>query len=164
MLSIKIENVVSSMVRQLLINDDSDVIKGKALHFHFDCRLGYEDFNVSRGLHLLYGRRPQGSYVDVFSAILDSPFDKISKVVNWKHECSHDSCWRDIGVFSQVYFDMADSINAKRVKEGLNAVAPIEMHEYNSFNEIDRFFQWVSVEITKDPSDERNYRKLIKVL
>jgi hypothetical protein len=115
MLNIRLDSVVNQIVRQELVESNREPLPDGAecvaLHMNFDCRLSYYTaeytYYQSRGLHLLYHATPGYSYITVFSGVTDSPFDKIDKVTEWKHECTHDSCWRDIGVFSHIYFDMA---------------------------------------------------------
>lgn len=162
MLTMKIDRMVAGLVRQELIEAKGK--DGKALHFHFDLRMSYftddKSYDTSRALHLLY-HLPYGyNSVDVFSAVLDSPFDGIRKVENWKHECSHDSCWRDVDVFPRVYFEMATKINEKLVEKGLEEVAPKEMHEFNSFALFGQVYDWVPVEVQRS----QEYRKEIKIL
>ncbi len=165
MLSMKIESLVAALVRHELVGKGRE---NEALYFNFDLRMGSytdgESYNQSRGLHLLYQVNPGYSYITVFSGITPSPFDKIKDVKEWKHECTHDSCWRDIQVFSQVYFEMAKQINEARVQDGLPEIAPAEMHEHNSFPLFNQTYLWVPVRITKDPNDAHNYRKLVEVL
>jgi hypothetical protein len=165
MLQIKVERVVNQIVQHELLGKGGR--QDEALYLHFDLRMSYYEENQSdcrsRGLHLLYHVRPGGSYVDVFSAVTDSPFDKIESVKEWKHEASHDSCWRDVSCFSKVYFEMAKDINQARKSRGQVEIAPKDMHEHNGFGLFDNLYEWVSVRITrKDPCD--SYRKTIEVL
>lgn len=163
----RVDGLVAALVRELLIEPKGR--EGEALHFHFDLRMHYgygygTTYIASRALHLLYHLSPGYTYVTVFSAVLPSPFDKIDKVGTWKHETSHDSCWRDIQVFSQTYFEMAKQINEDLMSGGHNEVAPVKMSEYNSFPTFGKPFQWVPVEVTKDPTCDQSYRKLVKLL
>src|ERR1700723_2320616 len=88
----------------------------EALYFNFDLRLWsfekQEQFYTSRGLHLLYHQQSYSSYISVFSAISPSPFGRMKDIAEWKHESTHDSCWRDIRGLTDLYFDMANEINA----------------------------------------------------
>ncbi len=169
MLSMKAEAVVNALVKQLLV-EDTDPDETRALHFHIDARMSYhghaedgESFNASRGLHLLY--HSEFRYVTVFSSIVDSPFDRLSQVESWKHESSHDSCWRNIEAFAKVYFGMAKEINAALVQKGYPEVAPCEMHEHNSFAIFGAgVFDWVPVRVTKDPEDRHRYRRIVEVI
>lgn len=143
--------------------------KTEAIYISFDIRLSsYEDsfqYTAARGLHLLYHKLPGADSISVFSAVSPSPFDRLEKVVQWKHEATHDSCWRGLRVFFDVYFEMAKEVNARRVFRGLKEIAPAEMTQCCNFagRARESLFQWVPVEITKDPEDECNYRRLIKV-
>lgn len=102
MLTIGISRFAYQIVKQEL------AYKGRlneALYIHFDLGMGHyterKSYTQRRGLHLLYYLRPEMSYITVFSSITASPFASIKEVPGWKHECTHDSCWRDINVFSQ---------------------------------------------------------------
>ncbi len=164
MLQIRLDKVVNQIVQCELLNKGGR--KEQALHLHFDLRTSYyaecQSYHASRGLHLLYHVKPGSSYVDVFSSMADSPFDKIQTVKEWKHEISHDSCWRDIQCFSNIYFEMADEVNNAIRKSGGKSVAPINMSECNGFGTLESLYRWVPVRITKkDPSD--SYRKTVEI-
>jgi len=165
MLNIKIDSLVGQIVRQELVGKGR---KDEGLYLNFDCRLGNyvgtKTYSQSRGLHLVYHVNPGSSYVTVFSGVTDSPFASIKDVSNWKHESSHDTCWRDIHVFSEIYFDMAQKINEARMSYGLEDIAPAAMHENNSFNGFDKAFSWVKVSVTRDKNDINNYRKVLELL
>lgn len=171
MLSMRIDSLVAGIVRQILIEGGGK--NGQALHFHFDCRMGYyahvndgsESYSAARGLHLLY-YLPEGmTYVSVFSGITDSPFDKVSEVKGWKHESTHDSCWRDdVKAFGQVYFGMAEEINAQLKQDGHPEVAPAAMSEHNSFRLMGPVFDFIPVKVEKDPEDKYNHRRIITLL
>lgn len=165
MLQIKLERVANQIVQSELLNKGGR--QDEALYLHFDLRMGYftndESYDESRGLHLLYHVRLGGSYVDVFSAVTDSPFDKIESIKEWKHEASHDTCWRDVSCFSIIYFEMAKAINNGLKKNGRKEVAPERMSEHSGFGLFDDLYEWVPIRITKkDPSD--SYRKTVEVL
>lgn len=169
MLSMRIDNLIARIVRQELFAKDCS--NNDAIHFHLDLRMSYhvadgKSYDDSCGLHLLYHRMPNGSYITVFSATsFASPFRKINEVKEWKHETTHDSCWRNINAFSKAYFDMAANINSQLVKDGLQEVAPIEMSEYNDFALFGNAFNWVKVDVSKDPNDyPYNYKRLVKLL
>lgn len=173
MLTIRVETVVAAIVDQELRRKGRNK---EALHFHFDLGMHYhhtyasgkvETFSQRRGLHLLYHCNVHSTYITVFSAITVSPFAAINKVEDedWKHEASHDSCWRDIRAFQESYFDMAEDINSALEKKGIEEVAPAAMQEHNSPAMFGQgLYSWVPVEVSKDPNDERNYRKIVKVL
>lgn len=165
MLNMKIDCMVGQIVRQELRDSGRE---DEGLYMNLDCRLSYYmpegSYNESCGLHLIYQCNPGYASINVFSGVTDSPFASSKDVPSWKHECSHDSCWRDIGVFSEVYFKMAEKINQALLKDGLEQVAPKDMHESNSFNGFDKVFRWKKVKITKDPTDRNNYRKLLELL
>lgn len=163
MLKIEARNVVYSIVQQELVHKGRD---NEALYINLDLRMSYhvggDAFDQSRGLHLLYSCPTGMSYITVFSGITDSPFAKIGEVKAWKHETTHDSCWRDINTFSQVYFDMARGINVSLSEEGREAIAPIDMYEGSSFR--GNLYQWVPIKVTKDSSDRNNYRRMVELL
>lgn len=148
--------------------------KNAALSFSFDVRMhSFEEqdthlheFRESRGLHLLYHTAFPGSErISVFSGITDSPFGKLQDVKEWKHNTTHDTCWRDVNLFSSLYFDLAERINAKRVEKGLKEIPPKDMTELVSFAGLNGdIYSWRLVDVTNDPEDDRNYRKLIKIL
>lgn len=175
MLSIELSALVEQIVRSELVNnhDRKEVLnttgltvtrrEGEAMYLNFDARLSYHhdsvgSFRASRGLHLLYYNSPQYNYVSVFSAVTNNPFAVIAEVEEWKHESSHDSCWRDINVFSEVYFAMAEEINELLAKEGLEKVAPIEMSQFVSFGGLgrDTLYEMVPVRIEKADHYKRN--------
>jgi len=158
----KIETLIAAIVTQELFG------KKEALHFHFDLDLchyckGGKYFSQRRGLHLLYHMERGSSYVSVFSAVTNSPLTKISDIKEWKHETTHDSDWRDIGVFSDTYFEMAEKINASLKEAGFEEVAPKDMTEHNNIPIFAPMYEWVDVRVRKDPDDKYNYRKLIEV-
>jgi len=164
MLQMSIRNVAHQIVQHELLGKGREK---EGLYLNFDLRMSHHtdrgSYDQSRGLHLLYYVHPHGTYVTVFASVTKSPFATLRDVKEWKHECTHDSCWRDINTFSQVYFDMAECINSALQKNKLDAIAPKDMHEYNSFGR-SGLYEWVPVEVTKDPEDDRNYRRLVKVL
>jgi len=163
MLKIDVRNVVNALVEQELRGKGR---QDSALYIHLDLRMSHhtnnKSYDQSRGLHLLYYCLPQMSYITVFSGVTDSPFSKVREVKEWKHACTHDSCWRDVNTFSQVYFDMAANINAMLKKEKKEEIAPKDMHEWHNFHS--GLYTWVPVKVTKDPTDDRNYRKLVEVM
>lgn len=165
MLSLKMSSVVSSLVEQLLQNDHNRQ-EGAALHFHFDCRMshyGSSEINATaaKALHLLYHLRPGMTYIDVFSGERHNPFDRIHTVDTWRHEVTHDSVWREAEVFNRVYFELAGRVNAHLVSKGAKEVAPVLMSEHTRFGIFGQAFQWVQVDIRKDPADQSNYRKIL---
>jgi hypothetical protein len=165
MFNLPLVSVVNKMVEHELVGNGRD---DEALHFHFDLRLAYYlpkgyKCNASAGLHLLYHLNKGYSYVSVFSAITESPFTKIAGVTEWKHETTHDSCWRELRTVVNLYFQMAEEINLRLKSSGHKEVAPCEMTEHNNFALFGKLYQWVPVQVTKDPSDKHNYRKLITI-
>lgn len=165
MLEMKLSRVVHQIVEHHLGGQGREK---EALYVNFDVRMSsyYQlgrEFAESRGLHLLYHQNPGHATLSVFSAVTRSPFERLPQVTEWKHEVSHDSCWRDIHVFSDVYFEMAKRINEKRCNAGLGEKAPIEMNQNCFFAGIARntMFEWVKVSVTKDPEDSNNYRRLV---
>lgn len=164
MLQMNLSSLVDAIVRQELIGKRG-VVVGKALYFNFDVRLSHSEergsYHQSRGLHLLYHCK-FGTYIDVFSAVTENCFAQIKDVGNWKHEVSHDSCWSNLHVFSEVYFSMAEKINGERSAKGLAKVAPRDMHQWNGFGR-QGLYQWVPVDVTKDLADVRGYKKKVQL-
>lgn len=161
MLTIDISKVVELIVRQEVYGNPRP---DKALYINFDLQLRHyfdgRSYIQKRGLHLLYH---YNLGISVFSGITDSPFASIGGVKKWKHESSHSSCWKEIRIFSDVYFEMAQQINNELKKEGFPAVAPSTMLETNSFRHFDRMYDIVTVKVSKDKTDSLNYRKTIEV-
>ncbi|MDE1834756.1 MAG: hypothetical protein KGH64_05470 [Candidatus Micrarchaeota archaeon] len=170
MLNIRISDVVNQIVEHELVNKGRD---GKALYMHFDLHMSYysEDsarglhVRSSRGLHLLYHCPRERSYISVFSGVTASPFDNAKDVKTWKHETTHDSCWRSISAFSSLYFDMAEEINSSLVANGHKAVAPAMMDECNNFALFGKkMFSWFPVTVKTDDDDVSRYRKIVTLL
>lgn len=164
--SITISILVNALVRQELQGKGREK---EALHFHFDMGMAHytnnKTYSQRRGLHLLYHLNPKGTYISVFSAVTPSCFTGIHEVEKWTHEVTHDCCWaNDIKGISGTYFDMAEKINAALKRDNLPEVAPAHMSEHNGFLVGAPVFEWVPVEVTKDPEDDNRYRRLIKVL
>lgn len=169
MLSIAVSNVVAQIVRHHLLPAGNE----KAMYFSFDCGLGYyvdsrtvsNRFNQRRGLHLLYHLKPGYGSISVFSAVTESPFAKLKDISAWKHEVTHDSCWRDVRIFTEVYFEMAEKINQALLEKQISpAVAPAAMSEYTSFRSLNNLFELVPVSISVDNTDNRNYKRVIHLL
>lgn len=172
MFNLPLMSVVNKIVEHELVGKGRDK---EALHIHLDLRMSYygihEVFNTSRGLHLLYWVPLRFSYISVFSAVTSSPFTKakeietLSKVkeleaTGWKHEITHDSCWREIRTVTDLYFEMAKEIMTAMGDEA-KLLAPVDMSEHNDFALFGSLFDWIPVEISKDPTDPHNYRKII---
>lgn len=139
-----------------------------ALYIHFDVSMAHYhnggEYSQRKGLHLLYQRDPGYSYITVFTGVTESPFAKI-KEVEWKYITHHDSCWKDVSTFSEVYFDMAKKVNEMLVKDGLPEIAPRDMTEHNFLPLFGAdLYKWVKIHMKKDPTDERNYRRLVTIL
>ncbi len=166
MLSMKVSSMLYPLVKQLLVEDPNRQ-DDRALHFHLDCRLGFyggpNGADAACGLHLLYQLGPGLTYVSVFSGQTESPFDKIDKVENWKHETTHDSVWGDVDCFSRVYFGLAEQVNEWLRSKSYNEQAPVRMSEHTTFALFGRAFQWVPVDVRKDPTDPYKYRKLVTI-
>jgi hypothetical protein len=166
-LSIKIQTVAEAIVRQFLIEPRGR--DNEALHIELDVSMsdyeGCDEYCDRRGLHLLYYLPKGHASVTVFSAITKRPFSKPWEVEQWqwKHEITHDSCWRDIRVFSELYFDMCERINDQRNDAELESKAPALMTEHNSFRILGNLFDWLPVEVINDPTDGNNYRKIVRV-
>lgn len=165
MFEMRLDRIVEQIVRHAFFNPDgSKEFDKQALYVVFDVSMSsaVEKVRQRRGIHLLYHSR-NGNYISVFSAVSSSPFVRLADINNWKHEVTHDSCWRDIKVITQTYFTMAGLINKERVERGWEEEVPIQMSQFVTFGGILRkeMFQWVPAEVKIDPACEHNYRKLI---
>lgn len=165
MLSMRIDILVAGLVRQELQGKRR---KDEALYFNFDIGMSHhtseKSYNERCGLHLLYHCSPGSSYITVFSGVTKSPFGKIKDVQSWEHESTHDSCWGDIRVFSNVYFGMAEKINAMLKEDGKETIAPVVMNEHNSCPAFSVFYKWVPVKVSYDETDDHHYRRMIEIL
>ena len=165
MLSMSVSGIVDALVEQELVRKGGN---DKALHFHFDLGLAHytrsETYTARRGLHMLYHLRPGYGSVSVFSAVTHSPFVKVRAVDGWDHDTTHESCWRGVTTYSKVYFDMAQEVNSKIEEAGLAPIAPIMMTEHNTFSLFGPVYDWVDVEVTLDPKDRYQHRRIVKVL
>lgn len=50
------------------------------------------------------------------------------------------------------------------IVDGLAEVAPRDMSEHSSFGNFNTVFSWQKIEIIKDSTDERKYRRMVKIL
>lgn len=172
MLSIKVSEVVTAIVRQLFDKNDADESK-RAVHFHFDCMLlsttkggsRIRQYHASRGLHLLYHRyMSYGTTLSVFSAVTDSHFCTVNEIKTWKHETTHDSVWRDISAFSASYFAMAKEINAARKRDRLKEIAPADMEGHTvPYLFMGGLYEWLPVKVELDPADTYRHKRLITI-
>jgi hypothetical protein len=166
MLSMSISNVVYYAVKQEITEKRSGR-DNQAMYFNFDLGMSYNindfSYDTRRGLHLLYQWPAEYSSVNVFSGVTSSPFARIGEV-DFKFETCHDSCWRNLNIFSTIYFDMSREINEEYKKDfpKRKSIAPIKMNEYNHCNK--NLYSWVNVKVSKDPTCDRNWRKLVKIL
>lgn len=164
MLEMNLETLISGIVNQVLLETpykDRDIKKG--LHFGFDVSLSSyvngKEYNVRKGLHLVYYART--NYVTVFSGVTEKFFTSPKEVTEWKHEATHDSCWRDIVAFTNLYFDMAERVNEKRVIAGLKSVAPKNMEQNVFFMGFGRdVWNFIDVEIDYVDKSDSYSRKL----
>lgn len=169
MLEVKLESIVYTLVDRIYLSRDEFTSKArddnKALYLNFDVSLSYYEngkkAGVRKGLHLVY-YAPFGRYVTVFSAVTDSCFAKCTEVKDWKHEITHDSCWRNLEIFSTLYFNSAKDINDQLEESGMKSVRPVDMNQNVFIN--DELYRFINVEVSRDPADERGYRKILKVL
>lgn len=160
---------LSTLVQIIAKTELAKIKEGEALHLHFDVRMNdfFNDSDASRsaGIHLLFSCSPGSNYITVFSAVTDSPFDEIKKVKEWTHESTHDSCWRDIKIFNDVYFGMAKELNEERKKRGFATKGPMEFNKHVGFAGVKgEMSRWVKVKIMKDPTDLYSYRRTVEVL
>lgn len=165
MFNLSLTGVINKIVEQELVGKGRD---GEALHLHLDLRMAYYtktggEYDTSRGLHLLYYVPDCASYISVFSAVTLSCFTKVKDVFDWKHEVTHDSCWRDISTINDLYFQMARQVIASLGDKGKD-LAPKDMTEHNSFALFGNLYDWVPVEVKKDYTDPHSYRKSIVLL
>lgn len=165
MLSMRVDHVVSMLVNQFLVRNGR---LNEAMYFKIDCSLNVYHDNVDSysercGLHLLYQQDPNSSGVNVFSATTKSPFANVREVTDWNHLTSHDICWREVSIFSDVYFGLAEKINASLKADRKPGSAPRDMHEHTSFALFHEAFVWVPVSIAIDPNCKRSYRKIVTV-
>jgi hypothetical protein len=150
MLKISINDVVNTIVTSQLVRQGRN---NEALYMAFDISIRHYNKNKSyerrQGLHLVYHCEQSSTYVSVFSATSQNPYDKLKDIDSWKLESHHDSAWRNISVFSQVYFSMTSEINADLVNDGMNEVRPCDMNESNSFVGAcrDKLFTWIPVNV-----------------
>lgn len=163
MFAMKLENVVQAIV-DIELRRNQDPSKGLLVSFD----VGMADYSTGsnypeeRGaVHLLYYVKPGGNYISVFSAF--SKRHTSIKELDWKHEVTHDSCWRDINIFSKVFFDFAQSLNTKLAKMGLPPKAPKDFSENVFFDGFSDPWKMIDVEVTNDPSDNRSYRRILKI-
>lgn len=162
MLSISINTVVAGLVRQHLQNQGREA---EAMHFHFLLLLGIGDYQVHQDLHLLYHQKPHAGTLSVFSAVKQkyTPLRFMSGT-DFKHEISHDSCWRDIQVFSKTYFAMAEEVNNFLGSTGRDHIAPNQMTS-NVFLNLPHthMYEWVPAQVSLDPNDSTRYRRKIEL-
>ena len=177
MLSLDLRHVVNSLVTHMMHEPGRDRAT-QALHIQFWLSMTYypdrtrdhgpiakEHIDgVSKTLHLLYHRRPGSTYISAFSFHEPGKRNTLLHSVPWIHEGTHDSGWRDIMVFSKLYFTMAEEVNRQLVDVGHPPVAPLMMSEHNSLvaSRLE-VFRWVNVEVQVDPHDEFGHRRIIKV-
>jgi hypothetical protein len=167
MLSISISKIVNQIVKHALLSN-TERKEGEGLYLSFDCGLGHytnsNSFSSRCGLHLVYHCLPGMTYVDVFSMVTNSPFAKVKDFdgSDFTHEVTHDSCWRDIEIFSSLYFGMAREINEKMKAAGLPEVAPGLMTDHSSFQLFDdNLWKWIPIKVKKDPAE--HYRKTLEI-
>lgn len=165
MFEMRLDHVVEQIVQTELLG------KGRvkeALYVNFDIRVSSytDDLDITRlaGLHLLYQCHPLSQTVSVWSGITDSPFDKIHAVKEWKHEVTHDSCWRTINATNELYFRLSAEVNAERVLANKRELPPRDLSHYASFGFNKHLFLWVPIETSYDPADKYKYRRLVKIL
>jgi hypothetical protein len=165
MFEMRLETLVNAIVSTELQGKGRE---NEGLLFSFDVSLTHYVNDIigpvgrRKGLHLLYQVNPDYSYINVFSAVTDSPFDSPVNAT-WKHECTHDSCWRnDVDALSHLYFEMAEEINLQLEDSGHARVAPAAMVQNVFPGGIGRdLYRWVPCAISKDPADKHRYRKIL---
>jgi len=152
----------------------------KALYLAFDVRSSCfqkqkgmldQEARAARSLHFLF-HRTHGSIgfcsTHTFAAVDDNPFAHIESIKEWKFLSSHDSCWKDAaGDFaSAVYFQMAEEVNALAGFTKDEGPAPKDLSWNVWFQRFDttEFYQWVNVQVNRDPNDKHGYEELITVL
>lgn len=133
MFQMKVISVVDSLVNTLLVRQP-DMNPGKAVLFELDLKLSsYEDnetFTSRTNLHLLYNKmHSYGRYISVFSyeGVVSTLIDPRDRGYIWKHEGTHDSCWRDLSLVSDIYFRCARVVNEQRQAAGYKPIPPRDM-------------------------------------
>lgn len=164
MLNMNIENLVNSLVNQELVGKGRE---HEAIHFQFDLSLNYYTNNKSyterQGLHLLYHCKAHFRNITAFSALTESAFSNVKDIKEWIFQGSHDSCWRNLGIFSNAYFGMAARLNAQLSQDGLKNIAPKDMDQHNIFPLFsNQVFDWIPVRVTKDETDPIRHRRFIQ--
>lgn len=163
MLEMRIETLVNTVVGQLLVEQPRE---NEGLYFAFNVGLTYHapdgrTYDTKRrGLHLFYFAR--NGYVHVFSGVTSSPLK--ANEVSWSHECSHDSCWRDVAVISDLYFVMADEINEQLEAGGKPTMAPAAMTQHIYPQRSRSLFTYSKCKVEYDPTDPHHYRRTLTLL
>lgn len=155
----------------------------KALYLAFDIRTHfypsgeeknkYKEASVSSSLHFLF-HRIYGSTgfcsTYTFGAISTDCFARLDKVKDeFEFLSSHDSCWKDAAR------DFANRVEHEHYQIVANNAGfrndPIPYSRLNwrtgfpmFSSKPTEFYQWVDVQIDRDPSDKHHYDKLVKVL
>jgi hypothetical protein len=179
MFSMRASDVISAITDQLLPQELWNPIKREqtkdgfgfvtthqALIFRLDLRLSYysEEMTINRSQQMFFvlcGHRHVW--------VAKEPADNENRWFNWKtipmdqwdNTSNHDSCWRTDGLdspISQVYFEMAESINAELGEE--KSVAPKDMSDHTYFG-LGSPFESIYVTHGKDPKDRNSYRRHI---
>jgi len=84
----------------------------------------------------------------------------------WKNTSNHDSCWRSDGVDSpitSVYFKLTEEINRRRVKAGLEEVAPGSMHQFSHLSSAVFRDMTVTTASDRDTHNPDYFRKIISL-
>lgn len=154
MFSMRVSSIIQAVRDQILpprkgppvYRDGASVYPGLA--FSFDCGLCTGEISERIMINaIVCGNTSTFIYADDF---VNCPsIDKIP-YASWKNTSNHDSCWRSDGLDSPItklYFEMANRINAQRVKLNKSEVAPIHMHDFSNSNILTRMFTRISVSI-----------------
>lgn len=169
MFQMEVSRVINSLV-DTLIGKDAGVSAppGKGLLFQLELGLASHtkegSFMFREHLHLLYNKKKGGSYISVFSHVGRVALDLRVRQYDWKHEVTHDSCWRDLSLMNTLYFQLAEQVNEKRSEVGLEKIAPILMSNHTNFSLFQPAFKWVDVEQTTLPGDGPGRQYAIKIL
>jgi len=150
MLAIELEHLIPDLVKYLAPKE-----RGKGLILTFDVRLHEYKKDVKRRAVLRFLFHWNVAGYDVF-------FRRDEE--DWKHTSSHDSCWKTDGLrdINPVYFSLAQEIIEEIGDENL---APCDLGQMVWFGDISRDgIKIVDVEVKRDPDDQHNYRKVVKVL
>lgn len=163
MFEMRLDSLVQQIVKSHFPYKNPD-FANKGLYVAFDVRMSDYDVDVTHSafIHLIYHAQPESNCITVFAG-LSTQSSSIKDVKEWKHEITHDSCWRNINVFNSVYFYMAEKLNETRKEKGLSEKAPKDFHTFVDFPFVsDKLYDLIPIAIAKDP--ENHYKRILTLL